>query len=178
MRKLGFATLLLGLIATCITSCSDDDDEEWRDNNLAFFDSLADKSDLSVIGDSINGYPQIYYKVMTEGTGATPIIGNQVTVYYAGWLWNDTISYDDDLRFDDKRDRYNAFDYNIKGYEFTVGGSVIDGWNLAIQSMKVGSRWRVFIPYYLAYGSSGSSSIPAYSTLIFDIYLKEISEEN
>jgi FKBP-type peptidyl-prolyl cis-trans isomerase FklB len=177
MRKLAFAALLFGLTATCITSCSDDD-TEWRDNNLAFFDDLANKSDLKVIGDSINGYPQIYYKVIKEGTGAIPVSGNKVSVYYAGWLWNDTISYDDNLGYDDKKDRANAFDYNIKGYEFTVGGSVIDGWNLAIQNMPVGSRWRVFIPYNLAYGSSGSSSIAAYSTLIFDIYLKEITEDN
>jgi FKBP-type peptidyl-prolyl cis-trans isomerase FklB len=44
--------------------------------------------------------------------------------------------------------------------------------------MPVGSKWRVYIPYYLAYGSSGSTSIPAYSTLIFDMKLLEITSEN
>jgi len=172
MRNLGIAALLIGLVSFGFISCSSNSDTVWRDDNLAFFDGLAQHSDIDTIGDPTNGYPGIYYKVLTRGTGATPIIGNVVKVTYAGWLWNDTTKYNSPLALT------SAFDYNTIGFSCTVGKSVIDGWSLVLQRMPVGSKWRVFIPYYLAYGSSGSSSIPAYSTLIFDMTLKGITSEN
>ncbi|MCX6309743.1 MAG: FKBP-type peptidyl-prolyl cis-trans isomerase [Bacteroidia bacterium] len=172
MRKLGFAALLLGLVAFGFASCTTNKDTTWRDDNLAFFDGLAAHSDIDTIGDPTNGYPGIYYKVLTPGTGHVPIIGNIVKVTYAGWLWNDTTKYNSPLALK------NAFDYNQTGFTCRVGSGVIDGWSLVLQRMPVGAKWRVFIPYYLAYGSTGSSSIPAYSTLIFDMTLKEITSEN
>ena len=172
MRNLGFAALLLGLVAFGFASCTTNKDTTWRDDNLAFFDGLANHSDLHVIGDSINGYPQIYYQVLKSSTDSIPVIGNVVKVTYAGWLWNDTTKYNSPLALK------NAFDYNQSGFTCTVGTGVIDGWSLVLQRMPVGSKWRVFIPYYLGYGSSGTSSIPAYSTLIFEITLKEITSEN
>jgi FKBP-type peptidyl-prolyl cis-trans isomerase FklB len=174
MRKFGFAACLLGLVSLGLFSCSDDSDEEWRDDNLAFFDNLANKEDLGIfeIGDTINGFPGLYYTVKKMGTGITPVIGNQVNVIYAGWLWNDTTTYKSILDTDD------AFDYCTKATTFTVGSTTIEGFSLALQSMPVGSKWRVFIPYYLGYGSSGSTSVSAYSTLIFDIYLQSIESEN
>jgi FKBP-type peptidyl-prolyl cis-trans isomerase len=177
MRKIGMAALLLSLVSFGFYSCSSDDDTEWRDNNLAFFDGLAKISDLHVIGDSVNSYPGIYYQVLKEGTGTIPVIGNVVKTTYAGWMWNDTIKYNSTLSLDD------AFNYNMSGkYTCTVGKDIIDGWSLALQKMPVGSKWRIFIPYYLGYGSSGSTSgsisVRKYSTLIFDIKLLEITSEN
>jgi len=172
MRNLGIAALLLGLVAFGFASCTTNSDTTWRDNNLAFFDGLAHHSDIDTIGDPTNGYPGIYYKVLTQGTGKIPVIGNIVKVTYAGWLWNDTTKYNSPLALK------NAFDSNQTGFTCTVGTGIIDGWSLALQRMSVGSKWRVFIPYYLAYGSSGSSSIPAYSTLIMDMTLKEITSDN
>jgi FKBP-type peptidyl-prolyl cis-trans isomerase FklB len=59
---------------------------------------------------------------------------------------------------------------------FTVTyGSVITGWWEVLQRMGVGERWEVYIPWDLAYGSSGSSSILGYSTLIFDMQLLRIN---
>ena len=165
--------MLLGLVAFGFASCTTNNDITWRDNNLAFFDGLAAHSDIDTIGDPTNGYPGIYYKVLTPGTGTIPVIGNIVKVTYAGWLWNDTTKYNSPLALK------TAFDYNQVGSTFTVGTGVINGWSLVLQRMPVGSKWRVFIPYYLGYGSSSStSSIPAYSTLIFEITLKEITSEN
>lgn len=172
MRKSTFTALLLSVLIFGLASCSSNSDTQWRDDNLAFFDGLASHSDIKAIGDTTNGYPGIYYKVLTPGTGKKPVIGNVVKVTYAGWLWNDTLKYDSPLALK------NAFDYNQTGFSCTVGSGVIDGWSLVLQNMPVGSKWRVFIPYYLAYGSSGSSSIPAYSTLIFDMKLVEITSEN
>ena len=58
--------------------------------------------------------------------------------------------------------------------QFLVNG-VITGWTTALQYMHPGDVWRIYIPYSLAYGESGNSSgsvtIPGYSTLIFDVEL-------
>lgn len=166
------AALLLGLITFGFYSCSTDEDAQWRDDNLAFFDSLGDNSDVLAVGDSINGFPGVYYKVLEAGTGEVPIIGNLVKVSYAGWLWNDTTKYNSSLALDD------AFDSNQIGFTCRVGSGVIDGWSVVLQRMPVGAKWRVFIPYYLAYGAAGSSSIAPYSTLIFDMKLLEITSDN
>jgi FKBP-type peptidyl-prolyl cis-trans isomerase FklB len=50
---------------------------------------------------------------------------------------------------------------------------VVTGFGTALMRMHRGDRWRVYIPYQLAYGSSARSSIPAYSTLIFDLQLED-----
>jgi len=50
--------------------------------------------------------------------------------------------------------------------------NTIEGLSTALQRMRIGDRWRVFIPQQLAYGSSTITSIPAYSTLIYDVQLK------
>ena len=52
--------------------------------------------------------------------------------------------------------------------KFAVG-SVVDGFSTALQHMRKGDKWRVYIPYELGYGTSDASTIPGYSTLIFDI---------
>lgn len=58
--------------------------------------------------------------------------------------------------------------------EFPVGG-VIAGWTEALQLMNVGAKWRLYIPYNLAYGAQGSpGGIPPYSTLVFDVELLDI----
>jgi FKBP-type peptidyl-prolyl cis-trans isomerase len=171
MKRLSLAFCCIGLITLGITSCTNSESDEWRDNNLNFFYSLKNYSDLKQIGDSINGYPGLFYKVYETGTGKKPIIGDYVDVMYSGWLWNDTISYNSVLDKDD------AFDYTTKAVTYKVGkSSLIDGFNIALQSMTVGSRWRIFVPYYLAYGSSGTTGIDPYSTLIFDIRLVSIED--
>ena len=57
--------------------------------------------------------------------------------------------------------------------EFPVGG-VIAGWTEALQLMREGDKWRLFIPPVLAYGSRAAGSIPPHSTLIFDIELLNV----
>jgi FKBP-type peptidyl-prolyl cis-trans isomerase FklB len=48
---------------------------------------------------------------------------------------------------------------------------VVDGFSTALQNMHIGDRWLVYIPYTLGYGTTDSGTIPAYSTLVFDITL-------
>ena len=62
----------------------------------------------------------------------------------------------------------------IQPAEFPVGG-VIAGWTEALQMMPVGSKWRLTIPYNLAYGEQGAGgAIGPYATLVFDVELLEI----
>jgi FKBP-type peptidyl-prolyl cis-trans isomerase len=164
MKKQWLVYVLSGLLCPIFFSCiSEDNDIKWRDNNLAFMEEVSNREGILVIGDSLNGFPAIYYEVIQSGdsTSKRPIIGNIVRMAYEGWLYNDTTSFDSD---DD--------------YQFRVGSSTIDGWSIVVQNMRVGDSWRVYIPYHLAYGSSASGSIPAYSALIFNLHLIEITSDN
>ncbi|HEX6916398.1 MAG TPA: FKBP-type peptidyl-prolyl cis-trans isomerase [Chitinophagaceae bacterium] len=100
----------------------------------------------------------LQYQVIREGTGRIPTVSDTVTVHYTGTLTDGTV-------FDSSVDRGEPA-------TFTVGG-VIRGWTEALQLMKEGSRWRLFIPADLAYGnySPPGSKIPAGAVLIFDVEL-------
>lgn len=99
----------------------------------------------------------LQYKVITEGKGATPKATDTVTTHYRGRLINGT-------EFDSSYKRGQPA-------EFPVGG-VIKGWTEALQMMKVGSKWELYIPAGLAYGERGSPpNIGPDATLIFEIEL-------
>lgn len=103
----------------------------------------------------------LQYEILTEGTGATPASTDQVEVHYTGKLLDGTV-------FDSSVDR---------GIPATFGVTqVIPGWVEALQMMKAGSKWRLFIPSNLAYGPNGApgSPIGPNSTLIFDVELLKV----
>ena len=54
-------------------------------------------------------------------------------------------------------------------------GSLITGWTSALMQMKEGDRWELYVPNELGYGNSNKPSIPAYSTLIFDLHLVKVN---
>lgn len=102
----------------------------------------------------------LQYKVLQEGTGATPTKDDKVTVHYTGKLINGKV-----------------FDSSVeRGEPATFGVSqVIPGWTEALQLMKVGSKYRLFIPSDLAYGPNGAGrDIGPNETLIFDVELISI----
>jgi len=101
----------------------------------------------------------LQYKVIKEGTGNIPTTKDKVKTHYRGTLIDGT-------EFD------SSYKRNMPA-EFPVTG-VIKGWTEALQLMKVGGKWELYIPANLAYGQRGSRSIPANSTLIFEIELLEI----
>lgn len=102
----------------------------------------------------------LQYKVLTEGTGAIPTTTDEVTVKYEGRLIDGTV-------FDSS--------YKRKGETSTFGVSkVIKGWTEALTMMPVGSKWELYIPQELAYGSRKTGNIPPYSTLIFVVELVAI----
>ena len=102
----------------------------------------------------------LQYEVLTEGNGEKPTAASTVRTHYHGTLIDGTV-------FDSSYDRGQPA-------EFPVGG-VIKGWTEALQLMAVGSKWRLTIPYELAYGEQGAGgAIGPYQTLVFDVELLEI----
>jgi FKBP-type peptidyl-prolyl cis-trans isomerase FklB len=99
----------------------------------------------------------LQYRVLKEGSGRSPKAGDTVSVHYRG-------SFIDGTEFDSSYNRGKPADLQVDG--------VIPGWTEALQLMKEGARWRLFVPPDLAYGERGQGSrIPANSILIFEIEL-------
>jgi len=103
----------------------------------------------------------LQYLVMTKGTGIRPKATDTVLVNYKGTLLNGK-------QFDSSYDRNEPLSLPLNG--------VIAGWTEGVQLMQVGSKYKFFIPYNLAYGERGAGSdIPPYSTLIFEIELLKVN---
>lgn len=178
------ALALVGVLTSCNESKEVSEYDNWQERNETFIDSLAtiveNGSDASLkklvpISSDIR-YP-IYYKVKESGPTTdsdniaihAPYYTSQVSVYYRGTLINNEyfdgnfFNTDPDPKFDTPNN-------------FTVQ-SLISGWTEVLQQMVPGDRWTIYVPYQLAYGETGSSTtIPGYSTLIFDIKLVEVTE--
>jgi len=106
----------------------------------------------------------LQYKVVQEGTGATPKATDKVKVAYKGTLINGQ-------EFD------STAKHGGQPLEIAVNG-VIPGWSEALQLMKVGSKWQIYIPAKLGYGERGAGPmIPPGSTLVFDVELLDIVKE-
>jgi FKBP-type peptidyl-prolyl cis-trans isomerase FklB len=103
----------------------------------------------------------LQYLVLKEGSGKKPKKTDRVEVHYQGTLLNGDV-------FDSSIDR---------GKPMTMGvGQVIQGWQEALQLMKEGDKWRVFVPSELAYGARGTPGGPIgpNETLIFEIELLKV----
>lgn len=111
--------------------------------------------------ESITTLPSgLQYEVIKEGNGKKPSATDRVQCHYEGTLIDGTI-----------------FDSSIKRGEPAVFGvnQVIKGWVEALQLMQEGAKWRLYIPYDMAYGEHGAGEmIPPYSALIFDVELIKV----
>jgi FKBP-type peptidyl-prolyl cis-trans isomerase len=112
----------------------------------------------------------LQYTVIKEGAGAMPTAKSRVKTHYRGKLLSGTV-----------------FDQSYEGeapaaadmpVEFGVG-QVIKGWTEALQLMKPGAHYRLFIPSELAYGERGTPGGPIgpNEVLVFEVHLVEVSEE-
>jgi FKBP-type peptidyl-prolyl cis-trans isomerase FklB len=103
---------------------------------------------------------QLQYKVVSSGKGKTPKPTDTVTTHYRGTLINGK-------EFDSSYKRGEPVSFPVSG--------VIKGWTEALQLMKEGDKWQLFIPSELAYGERGAGNdIESNSTLIFDIELIKV----
>lgn len=104
----------------------------------------------------------LQYEIIKEGNGKKPKLTDKVTTHYHGTLIDGTV-------FDSSVERGSPIQFQVQG--------VIPGWTEALQLMKTGAKWRLFIPSHLAYGERGSGQkIGPNETLIFEVELISIDE--
>lgn len=103
----------------------------------------------------------LQYEVLKATEGPKPKATDKVTVHYKGTLLNGQT-------FDSSYDRGETIEFPLNG--------VIKGWTEGVQLMSVGSKYKFFIPYNLAYGEQGAGgSIKPFSTLVFEVELFKIN---
>ncbi len=128
---------------------------EAQKEGLAFLEKNKSNAGVQVTESGLQ------YKHVLEGSGAQPSATDEVTVHYEGRLIDGTI-----------------FDSSIKrGEPATFGlNQVIPGWTEGLQLMKEGGKITLYIPQNLAYGAQDMGTIPAYSTLIFEVELLKVNK--
>ncbi|KAA3438442.1 FKBP-type peptidyl-prolyl cis-trans isomerase [Rufibacter hautae] len=110
------------------------------------------------VKEGVHSLPSgLQYQVLESGSGKTPTRNSNVTTHYHGTLIDGTV-------FDSSYERGEPASFPVSG--------VIAGWTEALQLMKEGDKWRLFIPSNLAYGTRGAGGdIGPNATLIFDVEL-------
>ena len=133
-------------------------EEQFGDNKaqgVAFLDSIAQTEGV------VKTESGLCYKVITKGKGAIPSNTDKVKVHYRGTLIDGT-------EFDSSYSRNEPTTFRAN--------QVIAGWTEALTMMPVGSKWMLYIPQELAYGSRDMGTIKPFSTLVFEVELLEIEK--
>ena len=179
--------LWAALITSCLFSACDETSEvneyaDWRNRNQRFVDSIAavaeenadgnwriyksytlppdNPNDLTVVKD-VNNY--VYCHIEENGTGtASPIYTDSIRASYRVWLIND-ILIDQSFR--------GEFNPAISVPSKFAMSSTIIGWTTALQQMRTGDSWTIYIPYELGYGKNQSGDVPGYSALKYWVNL-------
>lgn len=129
--------------------------KDYKEANRAFLKRLSFQEDVFALPDGI------YYKVLATGESVvSPGARSIVTVHYTGSLIDGRV-------FD------NSYERNCP--DALRLSDVIEGWQVALQKMHVGDKWIIYIPYTMGYGNKSMDSIPAYSTLIFEVELLAVA---
>ena len=141
----------------CMMAIQQAKEEKAKAAGKNFLDENATKEGVTVLPSGLQ------YKVLQQGDGPVAEATDRVKVHYEGRLIDGTV-----------------FDSSYKrGEPATFAPSqVIKGWTEALTMMPVGSKWQLYIPQELGYGSRQSGPIPAYSTLIFDVEVLGIEQND
>ena len=151
MKTFFILTLALGLLAGCGGK-----KDEVINAGTAFLTANARKEGVITTASGLQ------YKIIKSGTGESPKLTDTVKVHYQGTLIDGKI-------FDSSIQRGQPISFLVN--------RVIPGWVEALQLMKVGDKWQLFIPANLAYGDrSPSQAIPPNSVLIFEVELLAIEK--
>lgn len=186
------ACLGLVLMACSETKEVGEFEDRWEERNYAFVDSIAQvarankgdevgqwhvlktykRNEDTGLGSNYNNQEYVYAQVLEVGQlEMSPVFTDSVKVHYRGRLIP-TPQHPQGKVFDECY--YGELNATTREWapttKFLCSG-VITGWTTALMNMHRGDYWRLYVPQALGYGSENSSSIPAYSTLIFDVYL-------
>jgi FKBP-type peptidyl-prolyl cis-trans isomerase len=112
-------------------------------------------------GSQVTTASGLIYEDLVVGSGATAKAGDTVSVHYTGTLTNGS-------KFDSSLDRDKPLPFQLGA------GEVIQGWDEGVAGMNVGGKRKLVIPPELGYGGQSVGSIPANSTLLFEVELLEI----
>ena len=136
---------------------SNEDAEKNLLEGMAFLEENKNRPEIQVTESGLQ------YEILKEGTGVSPLATDTVEVHYHGTLIDGTV-------FDSSVDRDETATFPVNG--------VIAGWTEALQLMKEGSKWKLYIPSELAYGSrQRSAEIKGNSTLIFEVELIDVKNK-
>ncbi len=138
-------------------------EKEKKENEVKYAENLKTGSDFLAKNAKEEGVittkSGLQYKIIKAGDGAMPTKDSKVKTHYKGTLIDGTT-------FDSSYERGEPITFPVSG--------VIPGWTEALQLMKVGAKWELYIPQELAYGDRDMGKIKPYSTLIFVVELLEI----
>lgn len=133
--------------------------KQHEPNRLAGVAFLAANKSKDSVMTTASG---LQYKVIKMGMGPKPLATDKVKTHYHGTLIDGTV-------FDSSVDRGEPVSFPVSG--------VIPGWVEALQLMPVGSKWKLYIPQEIAYGTRGAGqTIKPYSALVFEVELLEIEK--
>ena len=144
------------IIQEYFTKKQGQESETMIEEGRKFLETNASKEDVTVLERGLQ------YEVLAQGDGINmPKLEDNVTTHYHGTLMDGTV-------FDSSVDRGEPASFPVNG--------VIKGWTEALQLMSVGSKWKLYVPYDLAYGERGAGpQIGPYSTLVFEVELISIN---
>ena len=171
MKKF-FAIAMAAMLMAGMASCNSNTNESTEQTTPDYSQQIKDNKTLgrefmeqNAKNDSVTQTTSgLQYMVLKEGTGAKPSAEDTVTVHYTGKLLDGTV-------FDSSVERGEPASFPLNG--------VIPGWTEGLQLMSEGSKYRLFIPSELAYGSKGAGDkILPNATLIFDVELIKVTKKN
>ncbi len=138
------------LMQACEAPVPDEKLQKMKAEGLAFLKDNQKKPGVQVTPSGLQ------YEVLTQGEGPNPESSDTVEVHYSGTLI-------DGEEFDSSYKRGETLSFPLN--------RVIKGWTEGLQLMNTGSKYRLTIPYDLAYGERGKGGIPPYATLVFEVEL-------
>ncbi len=190
-----FCTIFLAVVLSSVFfSCKESEEEgeydNWQERNEHFIDSIANVAKANRDGTWTilksytlsDDFPMtednryyIYVQKLEQGSGTEkPLYSDSVRVHYSGRLIPSS-THPQGYVFD-KSYASSTFTPSTDVPSLLCVSNTVVGFSTALMNMVVGDRWKVYIPYQLGYGTTAvtATSIPAYSTLIFDMQLAKI----
>lgn len=145
---------IIFLLPLCVISCSSDEEDSDAQNEADILEYLMDNNLTAQTTSS-----GLYYVITDQGSGANkPSNNSNVTVYYKGYFLDGRV-------FDESSNT---------GANFNLGG-LIPGFSEGVQLLNEGGKATLLLPAKIAYGSTGSGSIPPGTVILFDIELISIN---